>query len=40
MGAIGNAVVHGSEIWQIEQITHQQTPLCAQAYLDMVLLGK
>ena len=39
-GAVGDAVVHGAEIGQVEQVAQQQAPLGAQAALDVVVLGE
>ncbi len=40
VGAVGNAVVHGGQVRQVEQVAHQQSALGAHAAFDVVVLGK
>jgi hypothetical protein len=39
-GAVGDAVVHGVEVGQIEAVAHQQAPFGAQIAFDVVVLRK
>jgi len=39
-GAVGDAVVHGGQVGQVEQVAHQHAALCAELALHMVVLGK
>ena len=38
-GAVGDAVIHGAEVRQVEQIAQQQAALRTQIALDVVVLG-
>ncbi|MNS90854.1 hypothetical protein D3C72_1249220 [compost metagenome] len=39
-GTVGNAVVHGVQVGQVEHVAHQQAPLGAQLAFDVVVVGK
>ncbi|MPM88577.1 hypothetical protein SDC9_135681 [bioreactor metagenome] len=39
-GAVGDAVVHGRQIGQIEHVAHQHAALGCERALDVVVLGK
>jgi hypothetical protein len=39
-GAVGDAVVHGRQVGQVEHIAHQHAALGAELAFDMVVLGK
>ena len=39
-GAVGDAVVHGAQVGQVEHVAHQQAPLGRQRALNVVVLGK
>ena len=38
--AVGNAIVHGSQVGQVKHVAHQLAPLGAHAALDVVMFGK
>ena len=40
VGAVGNAVVHGGQVGQVENVAHPGSPLCRQVTFYMVVFGK
>ena len=38
--AVGDAVVHGAQVGQVEHVAHEQAPLGTQRAFDVVVLGK
>ena len=38
--AVGNAVVHGRQVWQVKHISHQLAAFSGQAAFNVVMLGK
>nr|GEU28271.1 hypothetical protein [Tanacetum cinerariifolium] len=40
VGAVGDAVVHGGQVGQVEHVAHQQAPFGGHAAFDVFVLGK
>src|SRR5690606_30932412 len=39
-GAVGNAIVHGCQVWQIKYLAHHLPALGAETALDVVVVSK